>query len=521
MMIANRIVFARTGTFGRTGAIRRHSYAALLVTTVVADLVAMVLAVKLTLALRPAANLDVLLALSVLCGAVWVALGVRAGLYRQMLVRVALLDIPVVLSTMLQGSALVLILLGLLGADSARLALLGTLVPISILCRVATRSTAQTVVRRLGSRAQSRMLIVGAGAIAQRLAATLIKYRDLGITVVGFVDDHEYGQGVRQVLTLPVHRGADLERAVEQHNVDHVVFAFSRLPDSERIQLLRVCQGLPQLQVSLVPRLFEVTPANTRLFDVRGIPLLQFETSGLLLGLAVKRIVDVAVAGLGLFVALPLVALATLAIRLEGPGPILFRQTRVGLNGEPFTMYKLRSMRAPRDGEDRASSARQTRVGGFLRKLGIDELPQLWNVLRGDMSLIGPRPEQEGYVELFTQKIPRYAERHRLRGGITGLSQVSRLRGDTSIVERTQLDNFYIDNWSLWLDVKIALATVTALVPTSQGIGGEAMFRDVIADVSGGLAAEGSPVAADEEGGGLADRPPLPAPPTSLSQDVA
>ena len=521
MMIGNRVVVARTMTFGKTGAIRRHAYVALLVTTVVADLVAMLLAVTLTLTFRPTANLDVLLALSVLCGAVWVALGVGAGLYRQMLVRVALLDIPVVLSTMLQGSALVLILLGLLGADNTRLALLGTLAPMSILCRVATRSTAQTAVRRLGSRAQSRMLIVGAGVIAQRLAATLIKYHDLGITVVGFVDDHEYGRGVRQVLALPIYRGADLERMVEHHNVDHVVFAFSRLPDSERIQLLRVCQGLPQLQVSLVPRLFEVTPPNTRLFDVRGIPLLQFETSGLLLGLAVKRIVDVVVASLGLLVALPLVALAALAIRIEGPGPILFRQTRVGVDGKPFTMYKLRSMRASRDGEDRASAARHTRVGGFMRKLGIDELPQFWNVLRGDMSLVGPRPEQEGYVELFTQRIARYAERHRLRGGITGLSQVSRLRGDTSIVERTQLDNFYIDNWSLWLDIKIVLATVTALIPTSQGIGGEAMFRDVIADVSGGLTAEGAAVSVDDEGDGLSDRPSLPAPPTSLAQEVA
>ncbi len=521
MMIGNRIVLAPASTFGRTGAARRRAYAGLVATTVVADLVAMVLAVALTLAFHPLADLDALLALSVLCGAVWVALGIRSGLYRQVVVRVSLLDIPVVVSTMLQGSALVLILLGLLGANAARLALLGTLVPVSILCRIATRSTAQTAVRRLGSRAQSRMLIVGAGAIAQRLAATLIKYRDLGINVVGFVDDHEYEGGVRHVLALPLLRGADLERAIEQYNVDHVVFAFSRLPDSERIQLLRVCQSQPQLQVSLVPRLFEVTPANTRLFDVRGIPLVQFETSGLLLGLAAKRIVDIVAAGFGLLVALPVVALAALAIRLEGRGPILFRQSRVGAGGEPFTMYKLRSMRAPRDGEDRASATRHTRVGGLLRKLGIDELPQLWNVLRGDMSLIGPRPEQEGYVELFTRKIPRYAERHRVRGGITGLSQVSRLRGDTSIVERTRLDNFYIDNWSLWLDVKILLATFTALIPASQGIGGEAMFLDVIADVSRECEREGPGIAADAEGRGASDPLPSPSPPAALSRDVA
>jgi len=521
MMIGNRIALAPAVTFWRTGVARRRAYAGLLATTIVADLVAMILAVTLTLAVHPAADLDALLALSVLCGAVWVALGVRSGLYRQMVVRVALLDIPVVLSTMLQGSALVLILLGLLGTDTALLALLGTLVPVAILCRIATRSTAQTAVRHVGSRTQSRMLVVGGGVVAQRLAATLIKYRDLGITVVGFVDDYEYGHGVRHVLALPVFQGADLEHTIEQHNIDHVVFAFSHLPDSERIQLLRVCQGQPQLQVSLVPRLFEVTPANTRLFDVRGIPLVQFETSGLLLGLAIKRIVDIVVAGFGLLVALPVVAAAALAIRIEGRGPILFGQLRVGAGGEPFTMYKLRSMRAPRDGEDRASAARHTRVGGLLRKLGIDELPQLWNVLRGDMSLIGPRPEQEGYVELFTQKIPRYAERHRVRGGITGLSQVSRLRGDTSIIERTQLDNFYIDNWSLWLDVKIILATFTALIPTSQGIGGEAMFRDVIADVSQGLAPRGADSTRGGEGGGDGSDGPRPSTSAALARDVA
>ena len=482
MAINNRTMLTTAGAV-RGAATRRQEYAALLGAILCAEAIGLLLAMAWTMVLRPATNPNSLLTVTVLAATVWAALGVRAGLYRQMVVRVSLLDVPYVFSSMLQGAALVLVLLVTRDVNNDRLPVLGTLTVVAIPCRIMARSASQTVVRLFGSHSQSRMLIVGAGTIAQRMAATLIKYRDLGITVVGFVDDHEYDKGNRRVLGLPLWRGEDLARQIDAHNVDHVVFAFSRLPDSERIGLLRVCQTLSHLQVSLVPRMFEVTPANTRLLDVRGIPLLQFETSGLLLVLACKRVFDIVAVSLGLLVALPVMTAAALAIRLEGPGSILYRQTRVGLDGKPFTIYKLRSMRALRPGEDPASPARHTRVGRLLRASSIDELPQLWNVLRGDMSIVGPRPEQEAYAALFAQRIPRYAERHRMRGGITGLSQVSRLRGDTSIIERTQLDNFYIDNWSLWLDVKIILATFTALIPHSQGIGGDVMFQDVIAEV--------------------------------------
>lgn len=465
------------------GAPRRSTDRAYLASAFLADVLGIGLAAALTLTMRPTFDPRGVEALTLLCAVIWLGLSVHAGLYRQKVVMNALLDVPAVVTTTMQGGALALAVMALRGVADERFVSLGMLVLTGVPCRIVARSTVQTALNWRRPGIKSRMLIVGAGAVAQRLAATLIKYKDLGIAVVGFVDDHDYASGTRRALHLPVFRGDDLDSVIDRYCVDHVVFAFSRLPDSERLHLLRVCREKPHVQVSMVPRLFEAIPANTRLLDIRGIPLVHFETGAHLLELAGKRIFDIVAAGVGLALTLPLMVLAASAIRLEGSGPVLFRQCRVGQDGRHFTMYKLRSMREAHSAEDPASEARLTRVGTVIRMLGIDELPQLWNVVRGDMSLVGPRPEQVHYVELFNERIPRYMERHRMRGGITGLSQVSRLRGDTSIVERTQLDNFYVDNWSLWLDIKILISTASRLVPASQGIGGDAMLRDIVDDV--------------------------------------
>lgn len=412
------------------------------------------------------------------------------GLYRRAIVHSNLLDAPSIVSTTLQGSGLSAGILSLQGANGFQLSLVGSLMLLSMPCRPATRFVAQITARRLSPRAGSRALIIGAGHVGQRLAATLIKYDDIGLTIVGFVDDHEYRNGLRSLLARPIFPEADLERVIEEQDIHHVVFAFSRLPDSERVMLVRLCKQYPRLHVSLVPRLFEAQEPRTLLYHVHGIPLVQFEMCGHGVELACKRILDVVLSCLGLAITLPLLLLAALAIRLEGPGPVLFRQQRVGRGGRIFIMYKLRSMRESLPGECIDAASRHTAVGRILRNLSIDELPQLWNVLRGDMSLVGPRPEREEYVQLFTKHIPCYEGRHRMRGGITGLAQASRLRGDTSIVERTRLDNFYIDYWSLWLDVKLLLRTFTVLIPASHGIGGDAMLRDIVSEVAEQMSVE-------------------------------
>lgn len=459
---------------------RRREYIILLSKVLLADALAVAVSAMLTLGVHRTTAWTELVLPTVMCVVLWFALSIHAGLYRQTTVRIPLLDIPRIVSTTLQGGALVLAFLALRHQGEFQSALLGTLVLISVPTRVATR----VILQRLGASPCSRMVIIGAGVVGQRLAANLIKYSDLGVTVVGFIDEHEYAQGARRLLNIPVYTAEHLERVLIEKEVDHVVFAFSRMPDSDRLAILRVCQHYKQVQISLIPRLFEGMPAKTRLLAIRSIPLIQFETSGQVLELIAKRVIDVVVSGLGLLILAPFLLIMALAIYLDDPGPVLFRQKRVGGDGASFTMYKLRSMRDHQPGELVHATTRYTRIGTVLRKTSLDELPQLWNVFCGDMSLVGPRPEQEDYVHLFSDSIPRYAERHRMRVGITGLSQVNHLRGDTSVVERTRLDNFYIDNWSLWLDIKVLLLTFTTIVPMSQGIGGDAMLRDIVAEVA-------------------------------------
>jgi lipopolysaccharide/colanic/teichoic acid biosynthesis glycosyltransferase len=186
----------------------------------------------------------------------------------------------------------------------------------------------------------------------------------------------------------------------------------------------------------------------------------------------VKRAFDVAAAASALFIASPVLLLVALAVRLElGPG-IIFRQERVGLQGRPFYLLKFRSMHPPTtaaQGPWSVSPEDLGRVGRFVRRYSLDELPQLVNVLRGDMSLVGPRPERPEYVVQFSAEIRPYTHRHRVPVGLTGLAAVNGLRGDTSIEDRAHFDNWYIDNWSLWLDIKILLRTLQALV---RGTGG-------------------------------------------------
>jgi exopolysaccharide biosynthesis polyprenyl glycosylphosphotransferase len=186
-----------------------------------------------------------------------------------------------------------------------------------------------------------------------------------------------------------------------------------------------------------------------------------------------KRLMDFIGAVIGLIILSPLMILSAIAVKLESPGPVFFIQERMGLDGKPFLMIKFRSMRedAERQGPGWTThdDPRQTKFGAFLRKLDADELPQLINVLLGEMSLVGPRPEQTYYVNLFRDSVPHYMERHREKAGMTGWAQVNGLRGDTSIIERTRYDIWYSENWSMLLDIKILLRTSWQFVSGSNG----------------------------------------------------
>jgi exopolysaccharide biosynthesis polyprenyl glycosylphosphotransferase len=215
----------------------------------------------------------------------------------------------------------------------------------------------------------------------------------------------------------------------------------------------------------VVPRMHHFHTQTGMADHIGSIPVMRIRNPNLA-GPArlLKRVFDIVFAMTALIVLSPMLMIAAVAVRLEsGPG-VIFRQIRIGRDGKQFELLKFRSMRPADERESRtkwcvATDDRVGRLGRFLRCTSIDELPQLWNIVRGDMTLVGPRPERPHFVELFSAQYDRYAQRHRVQVGLTGLAQVSGLRGDTSIADRARHDNFYIENWSLWLDIKIILRT--------------------------------------------------------------
>jgi exopolysaccharide biosynthesis polyprenyl glycosylphosphotransferase len=258
------------------------------------------------------------------------------------------------------------------------------------------------------------------------------------------------------------------------------VLSFSTAPDRTLIPLVRECEALG-LEVSLVPRLFESVNVHVALEHLGGLPLFglrSIDPKGW--QFAIKHVFDRAAAASLLLVSAPLLAVLAVAVKASSPGPVLFRQRRIGRDGREFQMLKFRSMRMP---EERAAAPepapdtgpggvegedRRTGVGSFMRRSSMDELPQLLNVLRGEMSLVGPRPERPEFVNLFGSRIERYRDRHRVKSGITGWAQVNGLRGKTSLRDRVEWDNYYIENWSLWLDVRILLRTLSALFQRAE-----------------------------------------------------
>lgn len=265
----------------------------------------------------------------------------------------------------------------------------------------------------------------------------------------------------------------DLADNIERLHVDHVIIAFTWLRGSEMVDVLRTCDRL-QCEISLVPRLFEMTARGRDTDEVNGITLNRLHRAPFRSwSWPFKRVMDVTAAGLALLLLSPVLAVLAALVRIvDGPGGVLFRQERVGIDGRHFELLKFRSLRPASDAESATNwnikhDDRLSWLGRLLRKTSLDELPQLWNILRGDMSLVGPRPERPYFVAEFGNTFPRYGWRHRVPSGLTGWAQIHGLRGDTSIAERARYDNDYIENWSLWLDTKILLRTVASVMKGS------------------------------------------------------
>jgi exopolysaccharide biosynthesis polyprenyl glycosylphosphotransferase len=317
-------------------------------------------------------------------------------------------------------------------------------------------------------------LIVGAGIVGSQVARRLSEHPEFGLRPVGFIDA-DPPNAVHVTRLAPILGGPDqLEEIVASTGAEHVIFAFSSAPDRGLIPLTRSCEELG-LGVSLVPRFFESINDRMALDRLGGLPLIALSAvnpKGW--QFRIKYALDRPVALLLLLVTAPIMLLAALAVKLTSPGPVLFRQRRVGRDGRTFDILKFRSMCAleqepvfvPPSGVAPGGIEgldRRTPVGRFLRRSAIDELPQLFNVLRGDMSIVGPRPERPEFVERFETDNDRYSDRHRVKSGITGWAQAHGLRGQTSLADRVEWDNFYIQNWSLWLDVQVMLLTFGAL----------------------------------------------------------
>jgi exopolysaccharide biosynthesis polyprenyl glycosylphosphotransferase len=337
------------------------------------------------------------------------------------------------------------------------------------------------------------VLIMGAGVVGAQVARRLESHPEYGLVPVGFLDEDPRSiaeVGGRDVPVLGTVE--DLDDAVRSTGVRNLIVAFSSVADARVSRLIQRCQELG-VEVSVVPRMYDTINNRVGYDSVGGLPLLSF-TSVNPRGVqfAIKHGLDRVLALLFLVLLSPLILASAAAVRLSSSGSVLFRQRRVGRDGKAFDLLKFRSMRVgaaarPRDGgaEEREGSLgfllpgdtapggvegddRRTAVGRFLRRTSVDELPQLFNVLKGEMSLIGPRPERPEFVELFMNDITRYSDRHRVKSGITGWAQVHGLRGQTSLAERVEWDNYYIAHWSLGLDAKILALTVAALFHNAE-----------------------------------------------------
>jgi Undecaprenyl-phosphate glucose phosphotransferase len=333
-----------------------------------------------------------------------------------------------------------------------------------VLCasRLAMRLVLRTL--RRGGHNLRHVLVVGTGDLAGLLLEKIRRHGDFGLRVHGLVGTDASLVGTT-VHGAPVLGSlADLPRLTGEQGVEVIYLALARSEWQAEEEALRVLAD-STAAVRIVPDLTSAFRLNASVEDFDGMPVvLVTESPDQGWNAVVKRAFDLAGAGVGLLLLSPVMLLLAFLVRLDSPGPVFYAQERIGMNGRRFRMIKFRSMRADAEvdgpGWTTKDDPRRTPLGTWLRKLSLDELPQLWNVFRGDMSLVGPRPEQPQFVEDFRGSIPRYMLRHHVKAGMTGWAQVNGLRGDTPLSQRIEYDLFYVQHWSLWFDLRILLLTV-------------------------------------------------------------
>jgi exopolysaccharide biosynthesis polyprenyl glycosylphosphotransferase len=341
--------------------------------------------------------------------------------------------------------------------------LFGAITPVLM---IVLRLALYTYVRRARAKGKytRRVLIAGAGKAGRRLQNAFEAYPWMGLQVVGFLDDHK--PDALDVIGRIDDAAAVVDRLAGAGTpIDYVYIALP-LSATGKIEHLIDTFSSRLAHVCLVPDLLQYDLLNSRVTDIDGLPVLHIvDEAPLEVRRLVKRGVDVVFSFFFLLVAAPAMLLIALGVKLSSPGPVFYRQVRMGLNGYTFEMLKFRSMPVNAESTSgpvwaKSGEPRATRFGAFLRKTSLDELPQFINVLKGDMSVVGPRPERPVFIERFREKVPGYMLRHKTKAGITGWAQVNGLRGNTSIERRIEYDLYYIQNWSIGLDVKIMWMTL-------------------------------------------------------------
>ena len=313
----------------------------------------------------------------------------------------------------------------------------------------------------------TRLLIIGTGEVGQMILQKVRHRPGLGYQVVGFIGN---SSGPREIMGVPVlGKREDIPAVIESYEVDEAIVALPGASHEEILAIVALCEE-GRASIKVFPDVFQIMASQVSIDDLDGLPLLTIRDIALRgWKLALKRAMDLAGAAVGLVFLSPLMLLIALLIKLDSPGPVFYVQERMGLDARPFWCLKFRSMRQNAEEETgpvwaSRDDPRRTKIGAFIRRYSLDELPQLINVLLGEMSLVGPRPERPVFVEQFKKSIPRYMDRHREKAGMTGWAQIHGLRGDTSIIERTKYDLWYIENWSLLLDIKIILRTIVQVL---------------------------------------------------------
>ncbi|MDY7076234.1 MAG: undecaprenyl-phosphate glucose phosphotransferase [Chloroflexota bacterium] len=316
---------------------------------------------------------------------------------------------------------------------------------------------------------RDRVLIVGTGDVGRMILQKIQSNPGLGYEVTGFVATN--GQDGALLGAPILGQAADLSPIIDEYQANEVIIALPEATHQEILMLISECER-GKVAIRVFPDVFQYMASQVSIGDLGGLPLLTVRNIALSgWRRTAKRLMDVFGAACGLVLLSPLMVLMAILIKVDSRGPVFYAQERMGLDARPFRILKFRSMRQDAEAHGAGwtveNDPRTTRIGRFIRRVNVDELPQLINVLIGEMSLVGPRPERPVYVNQFRRSIPRYMDRHWEKAGITGWAQVNGLRGDTSIVERTKYDLWYIENWSLLLDIKILIRTIFSKSPNA------------------------------------------------------